>query len=91
VDDREGLGPNRAGAPECVERQLGSLPQKVQSSRYSKVGAKGSKPVGVPRRVLAGTHNATLRNRKALPMTLTEDSAIAAAAMMGESRTPRNG
>jgi len=31
------------------------------------------------------------RNRKAFPMTLTEDSAIAAAAMIGESSRPKAG
>jgi|RhiMethySRZTD1v2_1073278.scaffolds.fasta_scaffold5191774_1 hypothetical protein len=31
------------------------------------------------------------RNRNALPMTLTEDNAIAAAAMIGDSRSPNTG
>lgn len=30
-------------------------------------------------------------NRSALPMTLTDDRAIAAAAMIGETRTPKTG
>src|SRR5262249_61661171 len=36
-------------------------------------------------------HNDTRRNRSELPTTLTEESAIAAAAMIGESRMPKNG
>lgn len=32
-----------------------------------------------------------VRSRRALPITLTDDSAMAAAAMMGESRSPKNG
>ena len=32
-----------------------------------------------------------LRSRRALPMTLTEDSAIAAAAIIGESSSPKAG
>lgn len=37
------------------------------------------------------THNRTMRNLKALVMTLTEDKAIAAAAMAGESIQPKAG
>src|SRR4051812_20046308 len=33
----------------------------------------------------------SVRSRSALAITLTEDSAIAAAAMTGDSRTPKNG
>src|SRR5262249_50836590 len=33
----------------------------------------------------------TVRTRRALPITLTEESAIAAAPTTGESRTPKNG
>ncbi|CEG10679.1 hypothetical protein BN961_04121 [Afipia felis] len=36
-------------------------------------------------------HKLTVFNRSALPTTLTEDSAIAAAAMMGESSNPNVG
>jgi len=33
----------------------------------------------------------TLRSLSALPMTLTEESAMAAAAMIGDSKMPKNG
>ena len=36
-------------------------------------------------------HSRTVRNRSAFPTTLTDDSAIAAAPMIGESRMPKNG
>jgi hypothetical protein len=36
-------------------------------------------------------HNLTARSRIALPITLTDDKAMAAAAMIGESRMPKNG
>ena len=36
-------------------------------------------------------HNDTRRNRREFPTTLTDESAIAAAAMIGESRMPKNG
>ena len=36
-------------------------------------------------------HSATRRSRKALPMTLTDESAIAAAASMGERMMPKTG
>lgn len=36
-------------------------------------------------------YSRTRRNLKALPTTLTEDSAIAAAAMIGESKIPKIG
>ena len=36
-------------------------------------------------------HNLSRRSRKALPMTLTDDNAIAAAAMTGDSRMPKAG
>ena len=45
--------------------------------------------VQLPQR--ASIYSLTRLSRNALPMTLTEESAIAAAAMMGESMTPRNG
>src|SRR5215831_2451359 len=38
-----------------------------------------------------GVHNDTRRNRREFPTTLTDESAIAAAAMIGESRMPKNG
>ena len=40
---------------------------------------------------VAAGHIVTARSRKALPMTLTEDSAMAAAAMIGESSKPKLG
>src|SRR3954447_25226061 len=36
-------------------------------------------------------HSCVTRNRNALPTTLTDDSAMAAAAMIGESRIPKVG
>ena len=36
-------------------------------------------------------HNLVARRRSALVITLTDESAIAAAAMIGESRTPNSG
>jgi hypothetical protein len=36
-------------------------------------------------------YNAVRRNRNALPTTLTDDSAIAAAAMIGDSKMPKVG
>lgn len=41
--------------------------------------------------VPAQHHSVTERSRAAFAMTLTEDSAIAAAAMIGDSRMPRIG
>jgi hypothetical protein len=38
-----------------------------------------------------GVRKDTRSNRSEFPTTLTDDSAIAAAAMMGESRMPKNG
>ena len=40
---------------------------------------------------LIAAHKGTVRSLNALAITLTEDSAIAAAAMIGESRIPKNG
>jgi hypothetical protein len=39
----------------------------------------------------ASPQSLTRRSRAAFPITLTDDSAIAAAAMIGDSRMPRNG
>ena len=41
--------------------------------------------------VQRGQSSFTLASRSALPMTLTEDSAIAAAAMIGDSKMPNTG
>lgn len=40
---------------------------------------------------LADVHSLTRFSRSALPTTLTDDRAIAAAAMIGDSRMPKNG
>ena len=37
------------------------------------------------------SYSLTVRNRNALPITLTEDSDIAAAAKTGDSKIPKNG
>jgi hypothetical protein len=42
-------------------------------------------------RPLAGSHSRWVRSRSALEITLTEESAIAAAAMTGESSRPDTG
>lgn len=39
----------------------------------------------------AASHSATLRSRKALPITETEERLIAKAAIIGESRIPNTG
>jgi len=46
---------------------------------------------GRPSADAPGHHSRAVRSRIALPITLTEDSAIAAAAMIGESRMPKIG
>jgi hypothetical protein len=44
-----------------------------------------------PRLRFGSVYSFTALNRAAFPMTLTDDSAIAAAAMIGESRMPKVG
>ena len=39
----------------------------------------------------AGSYSVNVRKRNELPITLTEESAMAAAAMMGDSRMPKVG
>lgn len=44
-----------------------------------------------PGPLVGQVHSAILLSRRELPMTLTEDSAIAAAAKIGESMSPNSG
>ena len=44
-----------------------------------------------PAKIGTPPQSRTVRSRIALPTTLTDDNAIAAAAMIGESRMPKNG
>ena len=58
-----------------------------QESGDERGRSRGQQP-----RALAGkAHSAILLRRSELPMTLTEESAIAAAAMIGESMMPNSG
>jgi len=52
---------------------------------------RGSLAHAYPPLCLWIAHSRVIRNRKALPTTLTEESAMAAAAMIGESRMPKFG
>jgi hypothetical protein len=40
---------NRVGRPECIERQLSSLPQQMGSQRYDEIAPQGDDPIRVPR------------------------------------------
>ena len=44
-----------------------------------------------PRAIMMRPHSFTVRSRAALAITLTEDSAIADAAIIGDSRMPNTG
>ena len=80
----------RAGEQECVRDQ----PEEVlpvfrieQESSDQRGRSRGQQPRGPAGRV----QSAILLRRSELPMTLTEESAIAAAAMIGESMMPNSG
>lgn len=55
---------------------------------HQTAGRAGWLPMGAAQ---PNDHSRTARRRIALPITLTEDNAIAAAAMIGDSRIPKNG
>lgn len=60
------------------------------SSTWAKTRSAGASITAV--RLSTGMgYSLTRLSRKALPMTLTEDSAMAAAAMMGDNRIPNKG
>ena len=61
--------------------------QHVRHDRSSTLSQSRKRTSLLPRR----RHSCWARSRRALVMTLTEDSAMAAAAMMGESRRPVSG
>ena len=83
------------------------VPQEVAPTRLYKAGAAPLPTQGARRRTLPGSakalrtnhlldlalasYNLTRFSRSALPMTLTEDRAMAAAAMIGESKIPKKG
>ena len=60
---------------------------------YARADARSveSLPAGLDRAQADLFHSGMVRSRRALPMTLTEDSAIAAAAIIGESSSPKAG
>lgn len=73
----------------CDVTTLGRRPGSGLSDRCPVRGAAGS---GEARRASPAAQPIFwVRSRRALPMTLTEDSAIAAAAIIGESSIPVTG
>ena len=73
------VGPRLKSGTDAVQiLQMPSLPQYLMS-------------VLLLTSALPCAYSFTVLRRAALPMTLTEDKAMAAAAMMGESRMPKNG
>src|SRR5262245_64637954 len=66
---------------------------RVLFIRLGAVPARSSGAVRVEfdRPASRGVHKDTRRSRREFPTTLTEESAIAAAAIIGESRMPKNG
>jgi Protein of unknown function (DUF1186) len=69
------------------------IPVRAAAAGNSRNAASQPTPVQQPclPADAAGAHSCTARKRSAFPITLTEESAIAAAAMTGESRTPSSG
>src|SRR5215831_820669 len=65
--------------------RLGAVPARA-SGAMRRLSRKRHPQVGGSRR---GVHKDTRRNRREFPTTLTDESAIAAAAMIGESRMPK--
>lgn len=60
-------------------------------SRRRRGGLPPAASLAADMQMVAHGHSFTPRSRAALAITLTEDSAIAAAAMIGDSRRPKNG
>jgi len=76
--------------------RLGAVPARPSGAMRAAIRPAEVRPSGKRHRRLAdyeprGVHNDTRRNRSEFPTTLTDESAIAAAAMIGESRMPNNG
>ncbi len=69
------------------------IPVRAAAAGNSRNAASQPTPVQQPclPADAAGAHSCTPRKRSAFPITLTEESAIAAAAMTGESRMPNSG
>ncbi len=95
---------NECGADGCIEGVTACPPQKgvcptLQSYHILQLVATRAPPASHVSRlsepslgsVRSGRHSRTVRRRMALPITLTEDSAMAAAAMIGDSRMPKIG
>lgn len=76
-------------------------PRKVRNMDRTGRSARGTAPEpscsgdphnsNDPGKVVSGPHSLMPRKRSELPITDTEDRLIAAAAIMGDSRTPKNG
>jgi hypothetical protein len=75
------IGPGRLRSPGCHLGRVDQVPSFAAATTYAIVKLKPLRP----------TQRRVTRNRNALPTTLTEDSDMAAAAMIGESRIPRLG
>ncbi len=96
---------NECGADGCIEGVTACPPQKgvcptLQSYHILQLSATRAPPASHLLRlsepssigsVRPGRHSRTVRRRMALPITLTDDSAMAAAAMIGDSRMPKSG
>ena len=79
---------------------MGLAPLRVSSCRFPAErlarsslldATSGAQVPGLMTLAPAPGQSLTARSRAALPMTLTDESAIAAAAMMGESSRPSTG
>jgi hypothetical protein len=62
----------------------------MQREREHEIESQSGQPV-VRTNTCIAAHNDTVRSLSAFPITLTDESAIAAAAMIGESRIPKKG
>ncbi len=76
ADHLSGGGDHKLAYPRYLKE---SFRMVASAGRWRLSEAHGSQP------------NRAVLSRSALPTTLTEDSAIAAAAITGESRIPKNG
>ena len=72
----------RAGASTCCTRHSAAWAAPAQAASGKCQAKRGA---------WKGSYNFTRRSRNALPTTLTEESAIAAAAMIGDSSRPKVG
>src|SRR5262245_44925598 len=73
--------------------RLGAVPARSSGAMRAAIGPAELRLARKrhPRISVHGVHKDTRRNRREFPTTLTEESAIAAAAMIGESRMPKIG